>query len=112
MTKKYDPKKLITDFDFCKIKSKDEKLKEDGFHNGDIVFVAGKNLLPIDKNDPYKMKYYMMIQRCDDEGNLLAEEGYFLVDPLSLKRVNRAQQERLTKKLEKKMQETLYAPEV
>lgn len=89
---------LIHDNDFCMITS--DKFAEEGIKVGQRVFVAGHRAIPEDERDPYTQRIKFFVYLLDKNKHVDFAKGMFLMDPKSLKRVNKGEQHKLLALLE------------
>lgn len=83
--------KLIHDGDFCMITS--DKFEEHGVKVGQRVWVAGHRAIPEDERDPYTQRIKFFVHLVKDKH--VQTDGIYIMDPKSLKRVNKGEQHKL-----------------
>ena len=89
-----------------------KKLKKSGLSLGEEVFVVGSKVLPEKKNDPYLMRYYVIVVKLDEDNIPLipteTDENYaWLVDPRNLEAFNSEKQADYTAKFELSREPTI-----
>lgn len=89
---------LIHDNDFCMVTS--DKFVEEGVKVGQRVFVAGHRAIPEDERDPYTQRIKFFVYLLNKDKHVDFAKGLFLMDPKSLKRVNKGEQHKLLALLE------------
>jgi hypothetical protein len=94
MEKDIDMKKrdLIFPGDFCMIAT--DKFADQGIKNGHRVYVVGHQAIPEDERDPYTQRIKFFIHLLEDK-HVVAEKGLFVMDPRSLRKVNKGEQKKL-----------------
>ena len=84
---------LIHDGDFCSIIS--DKFVEEGIKVGHRVWVAGHRAIPEDERDPYTQRIKFFVHLVGKDKHVEFGKGLFLMDPRSLRRVNKGEQHKL-----------------
>lgn len=84
---------LIYPMTFVAINS--DAFVEHGVERGDIVFVAGHQVVPVSEEDPYTQRVKMIVNRLDGDSNII-HEGMYLMDPNSLINISKEEGTRLT----------------
>jgi len=84
---------LIYPMTFVAINS--DAFVEHGVERGDIVFVAGHQVVPVSEEDPYTQRVKMIVNRLDDK-DFIVQEGMYLMDPSSLINISIQEGLRLT----------------
>lgn len=82
---------LIRPEDFCEIIVDD--FLEFGVKKGQRVYIAGHKALPISKEDPYTQRIKFFVHLLV---NKILDERLFIMDPKSLRKVGKKEQEKLT----------------
>lgn len=95
---------LIKQNDFCYVEN---DLFEKHLHimKGDIVYVAGLFVVPESKEDPYTQRIKFQVHAMDDNKHVNTGRGLFVMDPRSLKKVEKRKQKKLYRILEKDFKE-------
>lgn len=83
--------------DFCEIIT--DSLEKDGLARGSRVYLIGSRALPISEEDPYTQRVKFFAHLLKDSKQMLFDERMFLLDPISIKKVGKNEQEKLTKRL-------------
>jgi len=86
-------RKLIHDGDFCSIIS--DKFEDQGIKVGHRVWVAGHRAIPEDERDPYTQRIKFFVHLVNKEKHVEFDKGLFIMDPRSLRRVNKGEQHKL-----------------
>lgn len=94
--------KLIHDGDFCMIIS--DKFEEHGVKVGHRVYVAGHRAIPEDERDPYTQRIKFFVYLVNKEKHVEFDKGLYLMDPKSLKRVNKGEQHKLQAILDEELE--------
>lgn len=89
---------LIKPHDFCEIVS--EEFKDDGLKRGNYVYVAGQRAFPVSEGDMYTQRVMFICHKANRKGEISLEEGFFLIDPRSLFKLDDETQEKLMYGLE------------
>lgn len=76
--------------DFCRFVNDD--CKSDGFPHGSVCWIAGVKALPESKEDPYLQRIYALVHSVDDEKNVDADGGLFLVNPNNIEKIDDAEE--------------------
>jgi hypothetical protein len=92
---------LIYPGTFCKLNTNKFKTSM-GVPKGTLLFVAGAKAVPEDENDPYTQRVKFLVHLVDDDGDILVEDGVYLVDPKSVRALGKKRQELLIAQMEKK----------
>lgn len=89
--------KYIVSDDFCEVVV--DHLKDDGLVRGQRVYIVGQRALPISEEDPYTQRIKFFAHILKDAKTMEFDQRMFLLDPSSLKKVGKKEQEKLTKRL-------------
>lgn len=89
--------KYIVADDFCEIVT--DSLENDGLVRGSRVYIIGSRALPISEEDPYTQRVKFFAHLLKDSKQMLFDERVFLLDPISLKKVGKNEQKKLTTRL-------------
>lgn len=105
--KPVDTSHLIRSGDFCEVVS--GMFKDDGLKRGNYVYVAGHKTLPISQEDMYTQRVMFLCHKANKEGSISMEEGFFLIDPSSLMKVDGKKQRRMSETLSQQIEESKLA---
>ena len=81
--------------DFCTITT--DGLQDQQLNMGDIVYIAGEQLLQKEKDDPYTFRKYFIVHPMFN--GKLVTSLFLMIDPTSIKKVPAGKQKRLEKKM-------------
>lgn len=83
-------KEMISTDDFCKVKN--NKLSDVGLTKGMIVYIAGTQVVPENKKDPYTQRIKFIITPLV-EGHIQPNGKMYLIDPRNIKKVHQRDQD-------------------
>lgn len=107
--KNYNTDHLIRTADFCQIVS-DKFAEETGVKRGHIVYIAGHKALPESENDPYTQRIKFFVNLVSRDGVVDGSKLY-LVDPVSIVKVNPRRQKTLLEKARAKIEDEVPVAE-
>lgn len=87
-----DLENLIYQNDFCEVVS--DKFVEHGVKRGHRVLVIGSKAFPVEESDPYTQRIKFLVHKLD--GDHVFPVDIYIMDPISLAKVSKSEQERLT----------------
>lgn len=86
--------KFIRENDFCQV-STERFVEEFGIKRNHLVYVAALKVLPLEAEDPYLQRIYVLTHKVTKDGHTLADDGLFLMDPRDLQPVGNGRQKKL-----------------
>lgn len=62
--------------------------------NGELLFISGAKAFPLEENDPYTQRVKFFVHKMNGD-DIDVEGGLFVVDPFSLVKISKEENERL-----------------
>lgn len=84
--------KLVKVGDFAHVIT--DRFADEGVKRNHYVYVAGFKPLPIEEEDPYLQRIYVLVHKVTRSGHTLPDEGLYLMDPRDLSKLSDGRQKK------------------